>query len=66
MWQVPDSWTLEDAATVSAVYITVLYALLLVEYEKTGRMLFLLPSLAFEIKHSNKFNVLQKTKCQLG
>ncbi|XP_063924749.1 fatty acid synthase-like [Zophobas morio] len=36
IWQVPDSWTLEDAATITAVYITVLYALLLVGHMRSG------------------------------
>ncbi|XP_063924636.1 fatty acid synthase-like [Zophobas morio] len=36
IWQVPNAWTLEDAATVSAVYITVLYALLLVGNMRPG------------------------------
>ena len=30
VWQVPESWTLEDAATVPVVYSTVIYALLMV------------------------------------
>ena len=30
VWQVPDSWTLEDGATVPVVYSTVIYALLMV------------------------------------
>ena len=29
-WRVPDSWSLEDAATVPVVYATVIYALLMV------------------------------------
>ncbi|KAJ3652436.1 hypothetical protein Zmor_018400 [Zophobas morio] len=29
-WKIPDSWTLEDAATVPVVYSTVIYALLMV------------------------------------
>ena len=29
-WKIPDSWTLEDAATVPVVYSTVIYALLIV------------------------------------
>ena len=30
VWKIPDSWTLEDAATVPVVYSTVIYALLMV------------------------------------
>ena len=29
-WKIPESWTLEDAATVPVVYCTVIYALLAV------------------------------------
>ncbi|KAJ3652417.1 hypothetical protein Zmor_018385 [Zophobas morio] len=35
-WTIPDSWTLEDAATVPVVYSTVLYALLMVGDMKSG------------------------------
>ena len=30
IWKIPESWTLEDAATVSVVYCTVIYALFMV------------------------------------
>jgi fatty acid synthase len=30
LWEVPESWSLEDAVTIPAVYSTVIYALLLV------------------------------------
>nr|WIW72532.1 fatty acid synthase [Kerria lacca] len=36
MWQVPDEWSLEEAATVPVVYGTVLYALLLCGRMKRG------------------------------
>ncbi|KAJ3652394.1 hypothetical protein Zmor_018363 [Zophobas morio] len=35
-WRIPDSWSLEDAATVSVVYSTVIYALLMVGNMKPG------------------------------
>jgi fatty acid synthase len=31
LWVVPDSWSLEEAATIPVVYSTVMYALLLVK-----------------------------------
>jgi fatty acid synthase len=31
LWAVPESWGLEDAVTIPAVYSTVIYALLLVK-----------------------------------
>jgi fatty acid synthase len=31
LWEVPESWSLEDAATIPVVYSTVVYALLLVK-----------------------------------
>jgi fatty acid synthase len=31
LWAVPESWSLEDAATIPVVYSTVIYALLLVK-----------------------------------
>jgi fatty acid synthase len=31
LWAVPESWSLEDAATIPIVYSTVIYALLLVK-----------------------------------
>jgi fatty acid synthase len=31
LWTVPESWSLEDAVTIPAVYSTVIYALLLVK-----------------------------------
>ncbi|KAJ3652435.1 hypothetical protein Zmor_018399 [Zophobas morio] len=36
VWKIPDSWTLEDAATVPVVYSTVIYALLMVGDMKPG------------------------------
>ncbi|XP_063925092.1 fatty acid synthase-like [Zophobas morio] len=36
VWKIPDSWTLEDAATVPVVYSTVIYALLMVGDLKPG------------------------------
>nr|XP_050029751.1 fatty acid synthase-like [Dermacentor andersoni] len=36
LWEVPDSWTLEDAATVPAVYSTVYYALLMRGHMRAG------------------------------
>ncbi|KAJ3652440.1 hypothetical protein Zmor_018404 [Zophobas morio] len=36
VWQVPDSWTLEDGATVPVVYSTVIYALLMVGNMQPG------------------------------
>lgn len=36
LWEIPDSWSLEDGATVPVVYGTVLYALLMVRKLKPG------------------------------
>ncbi|XP_063924547.1 fatty acid synthase-like [Zophobas morio] len=36
IWKIPESWTLEDAATVSVVYCTVIYALFMVGDMKPG------------------------------
>lgn len=32
LWPIPDHWTLKDAATVPAVYCTLIYGLLIVYY----------------------------------
>lgn len=32
LWNIPQNWTLEDAATVPLVYSTVLYALVMVTF----------------------------------
>ncbi|KAJ3653406.1 hypothetical protein Zmor_012660 [Zophobas morio] len=36
IWKIPDSWTLEDAATIPIVYCTIIYALLMVGDLKPG------------------------------
>jgi fatty acid synthase len=32
LWTVPESWSLEDAATIPILYSTVIYALLMVKF----------------------------------